>query len=437
MSAILDPTGIPRDRADSDPQAFRAGFYLRLIGTIILVLATADFLLQGLSRFAPAYRYWVMPGLMALFAGCGLVCGYFWRETRGARLFFGLATALVPVQFSQMGAMLRAVLYGAATGYSGWWHYEGVGWVLVAADLAVSLLIAFPVAYAGFSILARPHARYLLLGLLPGCAVFLIPVRDPGLAAGILMLLFLSLRWHDRSFRGDALMGSLEGLAARALVFLPVAILAGRSLFYPWTDLTAAALFGLAGLVLFSDAPNLRRSRTWIGGCEAGGVLFGVLAATSLAESLPGFAAGSAEAVLVKYLATVALLFAAADRASLGASWYRSLGTTIALLGCFVYLAVSGDHSAALLCLGMGTALVYAGITYRQRWTLFGGFVAFLTGLAFYVRYAGSLYEASPWASLTALGVAILLFASFLEKKRQPLVALGGRWWRTVRAWGR
>lgn len=413
--------------SDTESHNYRPGFYLRLLGTAILFLAMADFLVQGLNGLTPGYRYWIMPGFSLLLAACGLLCGYLWRDDKGARLFFALAAGLVPVQFSQLGALFYAppsVEPGSAT---------LIAPALLAGDLALSLGIALPVAYVAFSILAKPRRASLLAELFLGCALFLIPSRNPDVAAALFVGLFGVLRWGWTRHLRDALMQSGEGMAALFLVHLPLAILIGRSALLPWSWLTTAGLLGILAVLLFVDAARAGLLGSW---AEPLGALAALLALNCLLMVVPGWPEDGGRMV-PHALAGAVLLFVLGRRALRLGPALRGFGTLLALAGCFLCLALRQDHAAAMLFLAVGTALVYAGIAYRQRWILFAGIVGYLAGAIFYARFTVHLYQASPWLTMTGLGIGILLFASFLEKKRKPLLALGQRWWRTVNAWER
>ncbi|MCI0422787.1 MAG: hypothetical protein L0312_26800, partial [Acidobacteria bacterium] len=155
--------------------------YLRWTGTLILGVAILDFMVQGLDDWAPAYRYWIMPGFSVLLALCGLLCGYLWKETLGARLFFSLATVFMPVQLSQIGAMFHTYFQGVPSHYSGWWTYEEISPGLIGVNLIFTILVTVPIVYTGFSILARRQVKKLMSAFILGCACLLIPVRESSL----------------------------------------------------------------------------------------------------------------------------------------------------------------------------------------------------------------------------------------------------------------
>lgn len=86
--------------------------YLRWIGSLLIVTSAISFMLQGHDEILPAYRYWVGLGLTMLLCGGGLICAYLFNETKGARIFFGLGTAFLTVQVSQVSAMFYAYWHG-------------------------------------------------------------------------------------------------------------------------------------------------------------------------------------------------------------------------------------------------------------------------------------------------------------------------------------
>ena len=127
--------------------------YLRWAGTAMIVISAIGFMLQGHADLLPAYRYWL--GLAFTFLLClgGLICAYGLKETTGARIFFALGVAFLPVQVSQVSAMLYNFSQGDLAlqlPYS-WLQFEQVQPSLIAIDLAISAVLLVLVSYAGFS----------------------------------------------------------------------------------------------------------------------------------------------------------------------------------------------------------------------------------------------------------------------------------------------
>lgn len=120
--------------------------YLRWIGSILIILSAISFMLQGQQEILPAYRYWIGLGLTLLLCGGGLVCAYLFHETKGARIFFGLGAAFIPVQVSQVAAMIYAYWHGseALQPEYNWLQFMEVSPVIIAFDFIITgLFIVF------------------------------------------------------------------------------------------------------------------------------------------------------------------------------------------------------------------------------------------------------------------------------------------------------
>lgn len=138
--------------------------YLRWIGSILIILSAISFMLQGHEEILPAYRYWIGLGLTLLLCGGGLVCAYLFHETKGARIFFGLGAAFIPVQVSQVATMVYAYWHGTEAlqpEYS-WLQFMEVSPTVIAVDFVITGLLLFLVSYASYSILARKHLKTLI-----------------------------------------------------------------------------------------------------------------------------------------------------------------------------------------------------------------------------------------------------------------------------------
>ena len=70
---------------------------LRWCGGILLGTAGIAFMCQGVYSFSPMARHWMMLAICVLMAGLGGVTGSLMKEAKGARTFFGFATAWFPV----------------------------------------------------------------------------------------------------------------------------------------------------------------------------------------------------------------------------------------------------------------------------------------------------------------------------------------------------
>ena len=88
----------------------KLGQVLRWMGSLLLLGASASFMLEGWNAFDSQLRYWCFLAYVLGLAGLGILLGWRIREDKGARTLLGLAVAGTAAQFSQVGAMIHSLL---------------------------------------------------------------------------------------------------------------------------------------------------------------------------------------------------------------------------------------------------------------------------------------------------------------------------------------
>lgn len=423
---------------DQMPREYSAiARYLRWTGVLILGVAIIDFMAQGLDDWAPAYRYWIMPGFSVLLALCGLLCGYRWKETLGARLFFGLATVFMPVQISQIGAMLHTHFQGVPLHYSGWWTYEDISLRLIGVNLIFTALVTVPIAYTGFSILARRQVKRLMSAFILGCACLLIPVRETSFISLLLAGLFFILIGLDRRYlRADEVMNLPEGIAARLILWVPFLVILGRSFFYPWSAVATSILLGLASVLLLCDLKRWLRSSFGSRLCELGGTLCAIASWLFLTGGVyERVHVEDSAKMLLSTLPVAGGLLVLSTRIDHYRTSYRLLGALIASGVTLMYLLDEQTALASFVCLLTGIGLNLAGLRFKEKIPFALGLISLLGGISYYLRYLTDIYQASPWLCLSLLGIGILLLASSIEKKEKRLWLKSQRYLSELRSW--
>ncbi|MEK7870120.1 MAG: hypothetical protein AAB271_07260, partial [Nitrospirota bacterium] len=71
----------------------KLGQLLRWIGSLLLLGASASFMLEGWQDFGSQFRYFLFLGYLLSLAGLGLLLGARVKEGKGARTLLGLAVA--------------------------------------------------------------------------------------------------------------------------------------------------------------------------------------------------------------------------------------------------------------------------------------------------------------------------------------------------------
>lgn len=405
--------------------------YLRWVGSVLIVLSAISFMLQGHDEILPAYRYWIGLGLTLLLCGGGLVCAYLFHETKGARIFFGLGTTFLSVQVSQVSAMIYAYWHGQSAlqpEYS-WLQFMEVSPAVIALDFAITGLLLFLVSYASYSILARKYLKTLLTASIVGSVLLILPIRDATLAPIMIAGLFIFLRRIEQHLHNDSTMRLAEGMAARVLISLPLWIMVGRSLLHPASYLLAIVVSAMVVMYCIYDIKRYTQSAfityvcQWVGTFAAMGIWVIVLAEFDVVSSH-----------LSALLPVTIILFALSGQVSYHARAYRFVSSVLAMI--ITYAAMFDNQTMAPVCtIAAGILLTVAGIKYREKIPFFIGNVCVIGGFVFYWEYAVNFYSSAPWVSSIALGLLVILLASYIENKEKQIMAKSRYYFKTLKDW--
>ena len=406
--------------------------YLRWIGSILIILSAISFMLQGTQEILPTYRYWIGLGLTLLLCSGGLVCAYLFNETKGARIFFGLGAAFLPVQVTQVSAMIYGFWHGhqALQPEYSWLQFMDVSPAVIALDLAISALLLFLVSYASYSILARKHLKTLLWASVVGNMILILPIRDASLTALIIAGLFMFVRQTENYLINDRSMRLKEGLAARALVSLPLWIIAGRSLLHPASWILALVVSTIIVVFTIYDIKRYTKSASIIYLCQ----WIGTMAAIS------GWVIVLAEFTDISgnqfniFLPIAMILFGLSTQVDYHARLYRIISSILTLF--LTYAAMFDQQTMApVLTIAAGILLALAGIKNREKTPLIIGNICVAGGFLFYWEYAVNLYANAPWISSIALGLAVILLASYIESKENKILAKSRDYFNEFKSW--
>ena len=408
--------------------------YLRWAGSLLVILSAIGFMVKSHADLLPAYRYWVgLAIVLALCAG-GLVCNYVLKESTGARLFFALGAAFLPVQVSQVSAMLYAFVQGtqARQPEYTWLQFPDVHPALIAIDIGITTVLLITVSYTSFSMLAKRQVKTLMQAVLLGNLSLLLPIRDGYWLPVIITLMFGGLSVIERQFQQDNTMQLAEGVTARALISLPLLILVGRSLLYPISFGLAIVIAAIIATIGIVDAKRYTQSALviYVGQC------LGTLAALSIWPITVEHFVGISQNLYSLMVPVALVLFALSTQVAYHAKAYRSFGSILAT--GLAYAALLDDQAfAPLLALSTGIALIIiGGINYHEKIPFFFGQLCFLGGILFYCSYVVDAYSNAPWLFSIGLGLVVLMLASILEKKHQLIVKAVGNYLNELKDWG-
>lgn len=406
--------------------------FLRWAGSILIVLSACNFMLQGADDLLPAYRYWIALGFTLLLCAGGLVCAYVFKETKGARIFFGLGTAFIPVQVTQVAAMIYAYWHGSSALQPDyvWLQFMDVSPATIVVDLLLTAGLLYSVSYASFSILARKHIKTLIMTFVMGNVLLLLPIRDANLVPVIIAGLFIYLRQTEYQLHKDSSMRLMEGVAARALIALPLLIIMGRSLLHPLSYLLAIVVCAIAVVYFIYDIKRYTQSAwvlyvsQWLGTFAAIAIWFIGLEQFSMTSA-------NQHGLL---LPVVLILFMLSGQVQYHAKSYRHIASLLA-----VYLSFSAMLEQQLLApvfgFATGILLILAGLKNKEKVPFFTGSVCVAGSLLFYYEYAIQLYSSAPWISSIVLGLLVILLASYLENKEKKIVQQSKQYLNEFKSW--
>ena len=417
-------------RPEGDSNA-RFATFLRWFGAGAVGISGLLYLLQGLENIDGALRNWIYIGLMAILVGGGLVSRLTLKDAKGARLFFALAAAVVPVQFAQLGGMIHELVAVDSVGL--WPDSVVVTTTTTALVGAVTALLLVPVAYSGFSVLARGEARRLTLAFSALNGLLLIPARDSLLGIAVLGVLAAAALILERRYfaakESPPVFRTAEGGAVRAMFLLPLSIAATRFGLHVealWGYCALGALFGTT--LVFSG--TWTRNRGLVEIATFTGISAIALSWWIFAQDVIWTADRTIAYPYMAAFAPIALfLFIGAERSPTYARYYR--GAASVLLTVLSLQVLVTDHAVAngVLMVLAGVPLATWGLIRKHREPLLGGAVIATAGFCAAIAASVEHTTVNSWVLFAGLGVALVLVSSVVER-------YGKRAWRsTLDAW--
>ena len=436
MTIMEDNAEAQTVRSEVHPNA-RFATFLRWFVAGAVGISGLLYLLQGIENIDGALRNWVYLGLMAVLVGGGMVSRLTLKDAKGARLFFALAAAVIPVQFAQLGGMIHELV--AVDSVSGWSNFGVVTTTTTALVGAVTAVLLVPVAYAGFSVLARGEARRLTLAFAALNGLLLIPARDSLFGMAVLVVLVAAALILERRYfaakESPPVFRTAEGVAVRATFLLPLAIAATRFGLHVETLWGYCALGALLGTtLLFSGTWNRNRwlveiaSFVGISTIALSWLVFALDVTWTVDRTI-------AHPQLVAFAPIALILFIGAERSPTFARSYRgAAGLLLIALSLHVLVA---DHTVTngVLVVLAGVPLATWGLFRKHREPLLCGAVIATAGLCAAIAAAVEHTTANSWVLFAGLGVALVLVSSVVERYGKRALRSTLNAWADVRDW--
>lgn len=405
---------------------------LRWIGGISLLGSAATFLLGGWMEAEPLVRYYSFFALTSALSLAGVFCGLKLREDKGARTFLSLGTAFIPVLFCQLGAIVYAQFMGTTSQFSEYFQifeFSPIGIPLLAVTVIIALVSLSFYAFFGFSAMARPMAKKLTGLYLLANAALLIPMRNEiGIAAiGFVLLAILAV--IDRKVLSKpTVLRTWEGRAMRSLLFAPFGLLILRNVLLHDASSLLVGLFSASiAMLFFFGLPQATTNASWKRFFQHLSLLPLIVASVSIAfpfvENIRIHGIQEFTTFLVLPFSLLLIVLSRHSKES-GRS-FRFIGISIALIAGILQMADEGSLAASIISLAVAIGSTLYSYRIREKGLLYLGALGTLISLAFQIRYAVDFYQGNLWLSLAGTGVAVILAASYVERKWKTIIAQG------------
>jgi hypothetical protein len=412
---------------------------VRWIGAAILICSSLSFLLQRWVGLDSLIRYHSFLGFTLVLSIAGIFCGIYLKETKGARTFLAIATAFLPAHFIQLGALVFSRYIEnhqeLFTGYSSYVRnlaiYTAPSTLSVAVTMVLAAAVLIPIAYLGFSSLARCEAKRLTALYLATNALLLIPTRD-GIYVAAIALVGITIAGFADSllFSNASALKTKEGRVARFLTIVPTFLLIGRSLvLYPSHTLLFSSALAMTFVAMFYFVPKLTSS-------ESVGSFFQAISMAPAALAWGLFLDGTIfvtpnamffdypiQILLIPFLAVpmaVFLVFISFLCISSGEN-YRKVAATISAPAGVMQLLVFPGIASATFCIVVSAITLIFAFTFENKATFIGGAISLAIGLFYHLVYAVDALSISPWLTLAIAGTSLVVFASYFEKNQAKL----------------
>lgn len=407
---------------------------LRILGAAVILASMSVFLMQGWSVGNDINRYLLLLTQTGLLAAAGFAMSHLIKETKGARLFFGLALVSIPANFTILGALLYSVFQwdGGLANYPGYadWRIEDVA--SIGLTMSAAMLVLVPVTLFSFAIMARHSAKLLALHFLLLNALLLLPIRT-SVAAGSVALIgvIYALFVTGKLIRENAALKTGEGKFALASLYIPLGIILFRSAYFYQVD---SLMVALIGSVLFLAARQVSqfpgRSARMAFALEIASWPLALAVAFAFSSALDSFLGLGLLSLVFSLVFTVLALdiMRRTDSRSLASAVATSISIAVAASFSFSAAIESGIGNA-LLSICAGVLLLLWGVAGRRALTVMAGLFTLGVGALVGFEDILRLVLMSSWIDLAIFGAAAIALGSILDRHGVAMKLRVTRWY--------
>ena len=429
---------LPRFRMDGLMRSLRnvatLSEALRILGAGIILVSMSVFLLQGWDEGNDIRRYLLLLTQTGLLGMAGFAMSHLVRETKGARLFFGLALVSIPANFTILGALLYSVFQWDAglTTYPGYaeWRIDDIA--NIGITTCAAMLVFVPVTLFCFAVMARHSAKFLSMHFLLLNALLLLPVRGSFAAgtvalAGVLYALFVV----SRLTKENPALKTGEGKFALATLFIPMGIILFRSTYFYAVD---SLMIAMVGTVLFLAARQVSQFPDRSAGLatllELVSWPLALIVALALADAFAPLIASGLEASV--FSAAYALLALDVARRTSSRMLARAIAGSVSIFvaASFTFVVMLQPNATSALCsLAGGLLLLLWGAAGRKPVTVIAALLTLLAGVWCGLDDIVQLVITSSWIELAIFGASAITLGSILDRHGVAIKLRLSRWY--------
>ncbi len=410
---------------------------LRVLGAAVLVASMSVFLLQGWNDGNDIRRYLMLLTQTGLLTLAGFALSHGLKETKGARLFFGLALISIPANFTILSALLYSVLQwdGALTSYpeyATWQIGSGMSTSLILIGAIVALT---PITMFCNAIMARKSAITLSVHFLLLNILLLLPIRSSGSIGAIALFATLyALYVSGKLMHKDPALSTAEGKFALTTLFIPAGIILFRSLYFYQVDSLLIAMLSVAVFLTFRQISLFRGRKAGVAlALEFLSLPIALIAAVSATDALELLLP---RAYLPLVFSGVFALFAMdVVRRTDSIALAKISSGTVVLLTSFSFILNVMFYTttlAALFCVVAGLILIFFGFGLRERAVLIAGCVTAAAGIFFGIESFVDAILSSSWIDLAIFGASSIAVGSVLDRHGATIKIKLGKWFTRV-----
>ena len=394
---------------------------LRVLGAAVLVASMSLFLLQGWNDGNDIRRYLLLLTQTGLLTAAGFALSHGLKETKGARLFFGLSLVSIPANFIILSALVYSVVQwdNALTMLPGFatWQIENIAGT--SATLVGAILVLLPITLFCFAIMARHSARTLSLHFFAMNLLLLLPIRSSVATGAVALLGTIYALYVARKVVGkDRALKTAEGRFALMTLFIPAGIILFRTMYFYQVDSLMVSMLSLAAFLVARQASILpdRGSRIALG-FELISLPLGLMFALSITDAFMEIVAWA----LVAPIFSIAYTALALDvlRRTANQRLSNGIGASISIFVSLSFaLCVAAEPGAltAMLSMVAGGLMLFVGAAQRNRTATIAGAITVFAGVVFGFEPILELIVASNWVELAIFGACAIAMGSVLER---------------------